>query len=121
MQPQPDICSYSWDNKIRQVDLLRANKTDALDYLDSRSDSVQRYARVIVQFGAVEEAYIQEYRVGPLPVDDGTTISTLDHIYTKGEGKQRRYDIDTETLFAFTYEVAGSVGDITQELLNGVS
>ena len=113
---------YSWDNKLLNVELLRPNKSDALSYLDSRSPAPDRYARVVILFGATLEPYIQEYQVGPLPVNNGsTTLSTLDFIYNKGKGYQRVYDADKMALAAFNYQIGASVADITQSLLNGVS
>lgn len=103
------------------MDLLRANKTDALAYLDSRSKAPIRYARVIIQFGATNEPYIEEFQVGPLPAGKGTAIVPLNYLYNNGEGKQRRYDNDIEALVAFTYQIGTSVGDVTERLLNGVS
>jgi len=68
------------------------------------------------------EPYIQEFQVGPLPVNNAsTTVAPLDYIYNKGKGYQRIYDVDTDELAAFTYGIGANVADITQLLVNGVS
>lgn len=106
------------------MELLQPNKSDALSYLDSGSAAPSRYARAVIQFGATLEPYIQEYQVGPLPVTNGsTTLVPLDYLYNKGKAYQRLYasDADIPELIAFTYQIATSVADITQLLLNGVS
>jgi primary-amine oxidase len=104
------------------VELLHPNKADALAYLESESEAPVRYARVVVQFGATLEPYMQEYQVGPLPAVSGTTqVAPLDSIYNKGRGYQRIYDADMEELALFNYEIGASVANITQALLGGVS
>ena len=105
-----------------QVDLLQPKKSDALAYLDRGAAAPARYARVVVQFGATLEPYIQEYQVGPLPVVNGsTTLTQLNSIYNKGKGYIRIYDQDALALSDFGYQVSTSIADITQLLLNGVS
>lgn len=81
-----------------------------------------RNARLVVNFGATTEPYIQEYQVGPLPVNNATTkLSTLDDIYNSGKGYIRVYDQDTAAILAFTYTETASVVDLTQKLINCVS
>ena len=111
----------SWDNKLLQVDLLQPNKSDALSYLDSKGAAPKRYARAVILFGATLEPYTQEYQVGPLPVNNRSTIVTeLNYVYTKGRGRQRVYDADVDLLGAYPYEIAASIANITRKLLNGV-
>lgn len=103
-----------------QVELLQPSKTDALSYLSSDAPAPDRYARIVIRFGATLLPYIQEFQVGPLPVATAK-LAPLDSIYNKGRGYQRIYDVDKEALAAFTYGIGASVADITQPLLNGVS
>ena len=104
------------------VELLQPNKSDALSYLDANSAAPERHARAVVRFGATLEPYIQEYQVGPLPVANGSTVlAPLDHIYNKGKGYQRIYDLDNVELAVFNYGIGTSIADVTQRLLNGVS
>ena len=101
---------------------MQPNKSDALSYLDSGAAAPARYARAVIQFGATFEPYIQEYRVGPLPVVNGsTTLASLDSIYNKGKGYIRVYDQDSVALVTFSYQISTGIADITQSLLNGVS
>ena len=68
------------------------------------------------------EPYIQEYQVGPLPVNNGTTkLAELNEIYNSGKGYIRVYDQDTAAILAFTYTETASVADLTQKLINCVS
>ncbi len=81
-----------------------------------------RYAQALIRFGATLEPYLQEFQVGPLPVNNGsTTLAPLDYIYNKGKGYQRIYNVDTDELAVFTYGIGSNVADITQLLVNGVS
>ena len=100
---------------------MQPKKADALSYLDLGSAAPNRYARVVIRFGATLEPYIQEYQVGPLPISNGTThLAPLDSIYNKGKGYVRLYDVDTEALAVFGAGVGARVADITKLLLNGV-
>ena len=110
----------SWDNKLIQVELLQPSKADALSYLNSDGPAPDRYARIVVRFGATLLPHIQEYQVGPLPVATAK-LAPLDSIYNKGKGYQRLYDADKEALAAFTYGIGAGIADSTQPLLNGVS
>lgn len=105
-----------------QVELLQPKKADALSYLDSDSDAPDRYARVVIRFGATLEPSIQEYQVGPLPVVNGTAkLAPLDYIYNKGRGYTRLYDVDSAAIAAFATGIGASIADITGRLFNGVS
>lgn len=108
------------------VELLQPNKSDAVAYLDSGAPAPTRYAKTTLQFGATLEPYIQEYMVGPLPVNNGTgangttSYAELNYIYNKGIGRQRVYNADSLALAAFNVQVGAGIADITQALLNGV-
>ena len=98
------------------------NKTDALNYLDNNGTAPSRYARATIQNGATIQPYIQEYMVGPLPVDNTTTqYQELNYIYNKGVGRQNVYNADADAIAEFNLEVGSSIEDITKALLNGVS
>lgn len=99
---------------------MQPNKSDALAYLNSGSVAPDRYARVVVRFGATLEPYIREYQVGPLPVSSAK-LAFLDSIYNKGRGYQRFYNADPEALQAFVDGIGAQVADITKALLNAVS
>lgn len=102
--------------------MLQPNKSDALAYLNSQSSAPDRYARVLLRYGATLEPYLQEYQVGPLPIANGsTTVTPLNYIYNKGKGYQRLYNVDLPEITVFLYGVGTKVADITKLLLGGVS
>ena len=112
---------YSWDNVIVSLDLLQPNKTDALTYLEGNGPAPTRYARATLQFNSQVQPYIQEYMVGPLPVEEGSTqYGELNYIFTSGRGRTNVYNADSEAIAAFNLEVGADVQDITKKLLNGV-
>ena len=110
-----------WDNVILLVELLQPNKSDALAYLDSNGTAPARYARARIAFGAREDAYVQEFQVGPLPVKNGTTsVQPLKGIFTNGSGRFNAYNIDQTALVAFYAQLGQQISDITQLLFGGV-
>lgn len=112
---------YSWDNVIVSLDLLQPNKTDALIYLEGNGPAPTRYARATLQFNSQVQPYIQEYMVGPLPVQEGSTqYEELNYIFTSGRGRTNVYNADSEAIAAFNLEVGADIQDITKKLLNGV-
>ncbi|RPA87874.1 copper amine oxidase [Ascobolus immersus RN42] len=110
----------NWDNTIALVELFLPNKTDALAYIDGKTDKLpERYAHVIVDMRATEEPYMQDLLVGPLPVDNATTtVQPLDWAFNKGSAKARNYNADEDARYAFMLEVTKSITDITEELWN---
>ena len=71
------------DNLVFHIDAFRPSKADALAYLADPEGIAppERFARVTIHHGSAPEPYIQDYRVGPLPCDDNTTIEPLTDIY----------------------------------------
>ena len=111
----------SWDNVLQLVELLQPNKSDALTYLDSNGLAPVRYARARIAFGAREDAYVQEFQVGPLPVKNGTTsVQPLRSIFNNGSGRYNAYNIDQTALVAFYVQLGQEISDITQLLFGGV-
>lgn len=53
----------SWDNHVAIVEALTPNKTDVIALLEGGIDSIDRWARVIVNEGAKDQAVIAEYMV----------------------------------------------------------
>lgn len=104
------------------MDLLQPNKTDALAYLDEDGPAPVRYARATLQFNSMMQPYIQEYMVGPLPIEEGSVhYEELNYIFTSGRGRTRVYNADSEAIAAFNLEIGAQIADITKSLLNGVS
>ena len=109
----------SWDNSIMVVDLYAPNKTDAVSYFAGTADIPQRWAIASISFGATEQPYIQEWVVGPLPLDD-QAIYYPDTFGTHGEeAKIRIYDMDDSS--GFVYEKAMEMDDILRDLLESES
>jgi primary-amine oxidase len=112
----------SWDNVIVSLDLLQPNKTDALAYLERHGPAPVRYARATLQFNSKVQPYIQEYMVGPLPVEKGLTHhEELNYMFTSGRGRINVYNTDGEAIAAFNLKIGTEIKDITKQLLNGVS
>jgi primary-amine oxidase len=113
---------YSWDNVIVSLDLLQPNKTDALTYLEGHGPAPTRYARATLQFNSQVQPYIQEYMVGPLPVQEGSTqYEELNYMFTSGRGRINVYKADSKAIAAFNLKVGADIQNITKQLLNGVS
>jgi primary-amine oxidase len=105
-----------WDNSILVVDLYTPNKTDALAYFDGGA-SPERWAIASMVFGATEEPYVQDWVVGPLPIEAN---STQFYPYTPSakvpEGKIRVRDMDSsyEWTQSFLIELSDVLGDLLQ-------
>ncbi|KAL7416504.1 copper amine oxidase [Mrakia frigida] len=108
-----------WDNSITLVDFIQPNKTLALEYLDGNGTAPARFAKVAVMFSACDEPFVQDLIVGPLPVSEETTYSSLDWTTTSGSSKIRNYDADASRTEEFKIEIFASVEDIMLDLLNG--
>jgi primary-amine oxidase len=100
------------------------NKTDALMYVDGSSSPPDRYAHVVLDNRATEDAHYQDILVGPLPVIVGTTAwSPLQYTFTrKTKGKVRNLDADADTLYdEWLNPIGASVADITMDLWGGAA
>ncbi|KAK7416609.1 hypothetical protein QQX98_005080 [Neonectria punicea] len=74
------------DNYISQLEILKPNKTDILNYLDGNGTKVPRYARVTLHEGAADVPGIVDYMVGPLPIGSDTKIQPLGYFYNGVNG-----------------------------------
>lgn len=63
------------ENFILNQILDPPKKTEALEYLDNGGEKPKRYAKAIVQRGAVQPPDVMEYRVGPLDGSQMTVVS----------------------------------------------
>ncbi|KAF5565087.1 multidrug resistance [Fusarium phyllophilum] len=116
------VNSTSWDNVIVSLDLLQPNKTYALAYLEGHGPAPVRYARATLQFNSKVQPYIQEYMVGPLPVQQGLTHhEELNYMFTSGRGRINVYNADSEAIAAFNLKIGAEIKDITKNLLNGTA
>ncbi|KAK8029243.1 hypothetical protein PG991_006299 [Apiospora marii] len=79
------------DNYISHIEILKPNKTDVTSYLSGDSNSVPRYARVVINEGAASVPGVVQYYVGPLPISDSTTMRPLDYFYNGPNGPKVLY------------------------------
>jgi primary-amine oxidase len=96
------------------------NKTDALKYLDSDSAQPSRYARVIINRGAAEQAGIDDYLVGPLPASQDTTITPLSWPYNSGRNSVKNPLPNYEDILAWFSALGKEVADMVEDLLGEV-
>ncbi|GAA5855142.1 hypothetical protein JCM9279_001967 [Rhodotorula babjevae] len=111
----------SWDNIITTLDLVPPNKTDTVAYLAGNASEPDRFAYASIMFNAFEEPYLEDYLIGPLPVNENTTASAYSFHTTAGSSRIRNYDADEDlTSEAFLAE-AQKVDDIVEDLLGAKS
>ncbi|KIW08636.1 uncharacterized protein PV09_00592 [Verruconis gallopava] len=110
-----------WDNHIAIIEALVPNKTDALKYLDSdAAEAPPRYARVIVNRGATEQASIDDYMVGPLPTGPNTTITPLSWVYNSGRNSVKNPLPNYEDIVLWFAELGAELSDMIDDLLGEV-
>lgn len=105
------------------VEVMRPNKSDALDYIDGGGPMPAKFARVTLDQRATENAVIAEVLVGPLPISRATASwSPLAYPFTKNSGGRiRNLEADTgESLYEkWLYRHTRDIMDITKDLFNG--
>ena len=111
----------AWDNHIAIIEVLVPNKTDALRYLDSKAAVPPRYARVIVNHGATEQAGLMEYSVGPLPTSQETKIEPLIWPYNSGRNHVKNPLPNYEDVIRWFATLGHEVSDIVKDLLGEVN
>ncbi|KAF8244608.1 putative membrane copper amine oxidase [Wilcoxina mikolae CBS 423.85] len=98
------------------IELLHPNKTDALTYISHPSSpSPPRYAHAIVHVGTVLPPYIQDLRIGPLPISPSTTVEELNYPYNRG-GRTNNTWASLLSATGWIQEVATNLSDITTTL-----
>lgn len=110
-----------WDNTVGITEILHPNKTHALAYLDGGGPLPIKNARVEIFFGANESAYTQNFVVGPIPVNEHTTIAPLDYIYSKGSGIMPNFLADADAIYDWELSYMANISDITADLFGWVS
>ena len=98
-----------WDNWIGTVDLVKPKKADAIAYTENGGEKPARYAKAIINFQASTEPYLQEYKIGPLPVTDSTTVTPLGISI-------RNYDADGDAVYEMIEESAAEMEDIIKDI-----
>ncbi|KAE9394115.1 amine oxidase catalytic domain-containing protein [Gymnopus androsaceus JB14] len=72
------------DNVVFLIETYYPPKAEALAYLAGGS-APDKYARVTIQHGGLENPVVRNYLVGPLPVGERTVIRPLTEIYHESE------------------------------------
>ncbi|EMD62215.1 hypothetical protein COCSADRAFT_183317 [Bipolaris sorokiniana ND90Pr] len=108
----------SRDNKIMSVELMMPNKTDILPMLSNSSGTLTRYALAAVMFGAPEEAYLQEFKVGPLPITNASAVLPFTFANTRKNPKISVVNPDTEDYATFNLQNMKDAEDVTKKLWN---
>lgn len=101
------------------LDLYVPNKTDALPYLSGDGVEPSRWGLASISFGATEEPYVQEWVVGPLPLDESAGCWPNTFGAHREEGKMRIYDMDDSSGFAYSHVM--EMMDILHDLLDSES
>ncbi|KAM0297109.1 hypothetical protein ACHAPM_009978 [Fusarium culmorum] len=109
----------SRDNKIMSVELMMPNKSDTLPFLSDKAGSPTRYALAAVMFGVPENAYLQEFKVGPLPITNASSVTPFTFANTKkGDGKISVVNPDAEDYGNFNLKIMKEAEDVTKRLWN---
>lgn len=103
------------------VELMMPNKTDVLPLLANKSVTPARYALAAVMFGAPEEAYLQEFKVGPLPITNGSAVLPFTFANTRKDPKIPVINPDAEEYSIFNLKNMKDAEDVTKKLWNLVS
>lgn len=103
------------------VELMMPNKTEILPLLSDSNGAPARYALAAVMFGAPEEAYLQEFQVGPLPITNASAVLPFTFGNTRKNPKIPVVNPDTEDYAAFNLQNMKDAEDVTKKLWNLVS
>ena len=111
-------CNY----RIGIISFLTPNKSEALSYLDGKTDTPPRYAQAPVFFQRGREIYTQSYAIGPLPISNHTIMQPL-YTFTRDQTKatprlsDSYYPIDFDSLL---HRIVDNMRDILLDLLGEV-
>lgn len=114
--PRHDDHSGSW-TRIDQIEVLRPNKSDVLEYYDENGSQPGRYARVSVVRYKSATAKLVDYMVGPLPLSSTTAVQPLTWSYKSGRNWIKTLIADPMLLYLWIANVGHGMEDITQDLL----
>ena len=113
--------SNPFSNYILSTEVLRPNKSQALDYVDKRSETrPPRWAHVIIFHGSGDEATLDEYMVGPLPPTEETQVRSLTFYHNSGKSSSPNLVPDSTSLKDWPYSIADEISDITQNILGSI-
>jgi primary-amine oxidase len=103
------------------VELMMPNKTDVLPYLYNSCGTPDRYALAAVMFGAAPEAYLQEFKVGPLPINNQSAVLPFTFANTRKDPKIPVINPDAGDYAEFNLKNMKEAEDVTKKLWNLVS
>ena len=105
-----------WDNFIHGTELIRPNKTEALEYIHGvSSQPPPRWARIVLHCGTSDPVTRDEYMVGPLPISSQTVLRPL--LYSSGSSATNNLIPDSRSFKEWPYSIAASIADITADIL----
>ena len=111
-------CEY----RIGLITALSPNKSEALAYLDGKTNTRPRHAQVPVFFQRGFEIYQRTYAIGPLPISDATKMQPM-YTWTRDETKPTPRSSMTYRPFDFDIvlrRTVKSMEDIVADLLGSV-
>ncbi|KAI1611348.1 copper amine oxidase [Exophiala viscosa] len=108
-------------NQIYLIELLRPNKTDAVEYLESHKARPDRWARVSSLEIHDDDAFIVDYMVGPLPPSNDTQILPLEYNHNSGRNYVQSPVSDVFAMLDWALSIGENASDITQELLGATT
>jgi primary-amine oxidase len=108
-----------------QIALQHPNKSLSVPFLnDGDASAPARYARATVMFGATNltDLYWQEFAIGPLPVNNSTSITPLTFPFNNENlGKTKVHPVFSPTdAMAFQTKLSSDIEDVTKMLWNSV-
>lgn len=106
-----------FDNFILVTEIIRPNKTEAVEFLDHGANLPLRFARVTVKRNSINPPDIAEYMVGPLTENPDFVIEPLTFLYNSGRSSTVNPSADVGALSNWTDRVAAEVSDIIEDLL----
>ncbi|KAK4051493.1 hypothetical protein OIO90_004707 [Microbotryomycetes sp. JL221] len=96
--------------------MLVPPKAQTLEYMDAQAPEPDRFAKVVIYFQASDEPFAEEYKVGPLPISNATTMTPIVNP-SSGTSKIRVYDADFDEQNDFARQHAIEMSDIVKDLL----
>lgn len=103
------------------IELLRPNKSDVVNYLDHNGPVPERWARVSNVELRKDDAYIVDYKVGPLPPSNDTQVLPLTYPHNSGRNYVQSPISDVFALLDWALSIGENASDITQELLGATT
>ena len=110
---------YGRENYVSEIEVLRPNKSDAVAFLSDGGARPARYARVSVVESNFNEAFICDYKVGPLPPSDKTQALPLRYRHASHRHCIQTPMTDIWGFFIWALSIGYDIKDITQDLLGG--